>query len=61
MLNKPKEKTIGTYLKLVDFLVEPVILYACEPWGNSQKWLLQIKLTNSICQCISKYCLLKMY
>ena len=37
MLRKSKEKTIGTYLKLVDSLVKPVILYACECWGDSIK------------------------
>ena len=30
MLSKSKEKTIDTYLKLVDSLVKPVILCACE-------------------------------
>ena len=37
MLNKSKEKTIATYLKLIDSLVKPIILYACECWGDSQK------------------------
>ena len=37
MLNKSKEKTIGTYLKLIDSLVKPIILYACESWGDSLK------------------------
>ena len=37
MLSKPKEKTIGTYLKLVDSLTKPVILYACECWDDSMK------------------------
>ena len=37
MLSKSKEKTIGTYLKLVDSLVKPVILYAYECWSNSMK------------------------
>ena len=37
MLSKSKEKIIGTYLKLVDSLVKPVILYACECWGDSMK------------------------
>ena len=37
MLNKSKEKTIDTYLKLIDSLVKPIILYACECWGDSLK------------------------
>ena len=32
-----KEKTIDFYLKLVDSLVKPIILYACECWGDSLK------------------------
>ena len=28
--NVTKEKTIDVYLKLTDFLVKPIILYACE-------------------------------
>ena len=36
-LSKSKEKAIGTYHKLVDSLVKPVILYACECWGDSIK------------------------
>ena len=36
-LSKSKEKTIGTYLILVNSLVKPVILYACECWGDSMK------------------------
>ena len=30
MLHKSKEKTIDVYLKLIDSLVKPIILYACE-------------------------------
>ena len=37
MLHKSKEKTIHTYLKLTNSLVKPVVLYACECWGNSLK------------------------
>ena len=37
MLRKSKEKAIGTYLKLVDSLVKPVILHACDCWGDSMK------------------------
>ena len=37
MLSKSKEKTTGTYFKLVDSLVKPVILYACEFWDDSMK------------------------
>ena len=37
MLSKSKEKTIGTYLKLVDSLVKQAVLYACECWGDSMK------------------------
>ena len=37
MLSKSKEKAIRRYLKLVDFLVKPVILYAYECWGDSMK------------------------
>ena len=35
MLSKSKE--ISIYLKLVDSLVKPVILYTCECWGDSMK------------------------
>ena len=35
--NVTKEKTIDVYLKLIDFLVKPIILYACECWGDSLK------------------------
>lgn len=34
---KLKKKAIGTYLKLINSLVKPVIPYACECWGDSQK------------------------
>ena len=37
MVSNTKEKTIGTYLKPVDSLMKPVILYACECWGDSMK------------------------
>ena len=37
MLHKSKEKTIDVYLKLIDSLAKPVILYACECWGDSLK------------------------
>ena len=37
MLSKSKEKTVSTYFKLIDSLVKPVILYACECWGDSLK------------------------
>ena len=30
MLDKSKEKTIDVYLKLIDSLVKPIILYASE-------------------------------
>ena len=37
MSSKSKEKSIGTYLKLVDSLVKLVILYACECWIDCMK------------------------
>ena len=37
MLHKSKEKTIGVFLKHIDSLVKPIILYACECWGDSLK------------------------
>ena len=37
MLNKSKERTIGTYLKVAYSLAKPVILHACECWGDSMK------------------------
>ena len=56
LLNKLKEKIAGTYLKLIDSLVKPVILYACESWVDSQtNKFLETELRNSICQCASKY------
>ena len=30
-----KHKTIHTWLKLFDVLVKPILLYACEAWGDS--------------------------
>ena len=30
-----KYKTIHTWLKLFDVLVKPILLYACESWGES--------------------------
>ena len=56
MLSKSKEKTIGTYLKLVDSLVKPVILYACECWGDSMKnEIFANKIEQSqISQCANK-------
>ena len=37
MLHKSKEKTIDVYLKLIESLVKPIILCACESWGDSLK------------------------
>ena len=37
MLHKLKEKTIDVYLKLIGSLLRPIILYACECWGDSLK------------------------
>ena len=37
ILHKSKEKTVDTYLKLIDSLIKPIILYACESWGDSLK------------------------
>ena len=37
MLHKSKEKTIDVYLKLINSLVKPIILYACECCGDSLK------------------------
>ena len=37
MLHKSKEKPIDVYLKLIDYLVRPIVLYACESWGHSLK------------------------
>ena len=37
MLPKSKEKTIDIYLILIDSLIKPVILYACDCWGDSLK------------------------
>ena len=33
-LQKSKAKTVKTYLKLIDTLIKPIILYACEAWGD---------------------------
>ena len=30
-----KEKNIHVWLKLFDTLIKPIILYACESWGNN--------------------------
>ena len=34
-LSKSKEKTTKVYLHLFDTLVKPILLYACEVWGDS--------------------------
>ena len=31
------EKTVNTYLKLLNAVIKPVALYACEAWGDSLK------------------------
>ena len=36
-LHKSKQRTIDVYLKLIDSLVNPIILYACECWRYSLK------------------------
>lgn len=33
-LMKSKEKTVHTYTKLIDSVIKPVLLYACEVWGD---------------------------
>ena len=56
MLSKSKEKPIDTYLKLKDFLLKPVIICACEYWGDSmKKENFANHLNNPICQCENKY------
>ena len=46
-LQKSKAKTVKTYPKLIDTLIKPIILYACEAWGDIRtKISLKIKLKN---------------
>ena len=33
-LQKSSEKTVKTYLTLIDSLIKPIMLYACEAWGD---------------------------
>ena len=33
-LHKSREKTANTYLNLIDTTIKPVVLYACESWGD---------------------------
>ena len=33
-LHKSKEKTVDTYLNLIDTTIKPVLPYACESWGQ---------------------------
>ena len=54
-LHKSKEKTVDTYLNLIDTTIEPVLLYACESWGhpNNQNNLSKIgKFYLSLCKQI---------
>lgn len=52
MSSKSKEKTIGTCLKSIEYLVKTVILYAGKFWGDSQKMRsLETELSNFISQC----------
>ena len=37
MIAKSKEKTISAYLKLIDSIIKPIILYASESWGDALK------------------------
>ena len=56
MLSKSKENLIGTYIKLVDSLVKPVIIYACKCCGESmKKEIFANKFINSIWLCANKY------
>ena len=49
MLSKSKENPIGTYLKLVDSLLKPIIIYACKCCGESiKKDIFANKFINSI-------------
>ena len=36
MISKSEEKTVQTHSKLVDSLIKPILLYACESWGDSK-------------------------
>jgi len=51
-----KEKTVKTYIKLIDSLVKPIMLYACETWGDiTTKKLLESKVEKfhlSMCKQI---------
>ena len=35
MLDKSKEKTFSTQLKLMHSIIKPILLYACECWRDS--------------------------
>ena len=37
MLFKSKGKTVNSYIKLIDSIIKPITLYACESWGDSLK------------------------
>ena len=41
-----KHKTIHTWLKLFDVLVKPILLYACEAWGDSTYYNVKDALPN---------------
>ena len=55
-LQKSKNKSTSTYLKLIDSLIKPIILYACECWGGDEsKDLLKTKIEKfhlSMCKQI---------
>ena len=54
-LQKSKAKTVKTYLKLIDTLIKPIILYDCEAWGDIRtKKLFENKIEKFNFPCANK-------
>ena len=49
MLNKSKEKIFGTYLKLMNSIIKPILLYASKYWEDS------LIKDNLVCNKVEKF------
>ena len=49
MLNKSKEKIFGTYLKLMNSIIKPILLYASKCWEDS------LTKDNLVCNKVEKF------
>ena len=49
MLNKSKEKIFGTYLKLMNSIIKPILLYGSKYWEDS------LIKDNLVCSKVEKF------